>query len=458
MQEKHELHEMFRLDGNERFKKGDYEGALALYTESLSNTKTVASLANRAQTYIMLKRFEEAIDDCESAIKMESNNYKAHGRKAIASHALGCFEIAMKEFLWCLEIDPMNKRFQQLFNECQKAVDSKNYVNMKMVISFYNDSEKEMELSLVKGLPFHFTHPMKRFKELDSLKTYLTEHISASLGSILLNNVTIDEPLMQFFRSLNPVILRSSNLDYFNVNCSKAHFDELFGGNMFAPMSIWFYQHDNAPYENNFLPAINSRKLAAIRDAKSFILSLTRPDLSKMGVPFTGQQQPDIDSLLDFVHTEYPGLPAHVRRSTIFCQCPKNTTRLEMSVNEAIEMMRSFSGRMLRIDLRYLGLRKLPELIDKCKQRFFAANHSIAYSIDVRFKLAQTDRNDAISLFPIVEQQNGRLILQNALGEKLQLSIIPDFYCTQGQGQSQAESASVLHIERVLSNGGGGHQ
>ena len=53
---------------------------------------------------------------------MESDNFKAHGRKGIASHAIGRFEIAMKELAWCLEIQPTDKRFQQLFDECQKVI------------------------------------------------------------------------------------------------------------------------------------------------------------------------------------------------------------------------------------------------------------------------------------------------------------------------------------------------
>ena len=52
---------------------------------------------------------------------MESDNFKAHGRKGIASHAIGRFEIALKELAWCLEIQPTDRRFQQLFDECQKV-------------------------------------------------------------------------------------------------------------------------------------------------------------------------------------------------------------------------------------------------------------------------------------------------------------------------------------------------
>ena len=53
---------------------------------------------------------------------MEEDNYKAHGRKAIALHALDRFERAKEDFEWCLEKQPTDKRFQQLFDECQRVI------------------------------------------------------------------------------------------------------------------------------------------------------------------------------------------------------------------------------------------------------------------------------------------------------------------------------------------------
>ena len=48
-----------RLEGNKLFKNGDFEGALALYNQSLMQKTTVFSLLNRAQTFIMLKRLQK---------------------------------------------------------------------------------------------------------------------------------------------------------------------------------------------------------------------------------------------------------------------------------------------------------------------------------------------------------------------------------------------------------------
>ena len=85
-------------------------------------------------------------------------------------------------------------------------------------------------------------------------------------------------------------------------------------------------------------------------------------------VPFTGQSLLDIDSLLAFLSTEYPGIPPHIRRSPTGGKHPDNTIDQNGSIGQALEMIRSFEGRSVSIDLRYLGFGKLLELINKCKQ------------------------------------------------------------------------------------------
>ena len=64
----------------------------------------------------------EAITDCNSVLKMENDDFKAHGHKGIALDALGCFEMALKEFLWCLEREPADTQFQKLHLECEEVI------------------------------------------------------------------------------------------------------------------------------------------------------------------------------------------------------------------------------------------------------------------------------------------------------------------------------------------------
>ena len=91
-------------------------------------------------------------------------------------------------------------------------------------------------------------------------------------------------------------------------------------------------------------------------------------EILHLKVPFTGQPLLDIDSLLAFLSTEYPGIPPHIRRSPTGGKHPDNTIDQNGSIGQALEMIRSFEGRSVSIDLRYLGFGKLLELINKCKQ------------------------------------------------------------------------------------------
>ncbi|KAG8569191.1 hypothetical protein GDO81_014291 [Engystomops pustulosus] len=65
--------------GNEAFAKGDYETAIQRYSEGLEKMKDMQVLyTNRAQTYIKLKQYENAIRDCEWALKCDKTCVKAY--------------------------------------------------------------------------------------------------------------------------------------------------------------------------------------------------------------------------------------------------------------------------------------------------------------------------------------------------------------------------------------------
>lgn len=71
-----------REKGNEAFKAGDYKEALHLYTSSLMIDSSINAYNNRAMTYIKLKRYEEALDDCNKVLSMDYTNIKSLLRRA----------------------------------------------------------------------------------------------------------------------------------------------------------------------------------------------------------------------------------------------------------------------------------------------------------------------------------------------------------------------------------------
>ncbi|XP_029429056.1 tetratricopeptide repeat protein 12-like isoform X2 [Rhinatrema bivittatum] len=56
--------------GNKAFAKGDYEDAIQRYSEGLDRLRDMEVLyTNRAQAYIKLEKYQDAVSDCEWALK-----------------------------------------------------------------------------------------------------------------------------------------------------------------------------------------------------------------------------------------------------------------------------------------------------------------------------------------------------------------------------------------------------
>jgi hypothetical protein len=50
---------------------------------------------------------------------MEPDNVKGRCRRGSALRELGRYADALGEFRWCVERDPKNQQFQQLYDDCQ---------------------------------------------------------------------------------------------------------------------------------------------------------------------------------------------------------------------------------------------------------------------------------------------------------------------------------------------------
>ncbi|ELU07261.1 hypothetical protein CAPTEDRAFT_220389, partial [Capitella teleta] len=91
---------------NEQFKHGHYDKALALYTEAIDVVRDMSVLyTNRAQTLIKLERYEEALTDCDWALRAFSNSIKAYIHRGRAYLALKKFDEAEESFNKVIEID-----------------------------------------------------------------------------------------------------------------------------------------------------------------------------------------------------------------------------------------------------------------------------------------------------------------------------------------------------------------
>jgi DnaJ family protein C protein 7 len=75
--------EVLKSKGNEAYKKGKFEEALALYEKAISLDSNKATYhCNKSAALIGLGRFQEAILECDESIRLDPSYNRAHNRLA----------------------------------------------------------------------------------------------------------------------------------------------------------------------------------------------------------------------------------------------------------------------------------------------------------------------------------------------------------------------------------------
>lgn len=121
-QEKAFLADVEKNKGNEAFKSGDFQEACDFYTRSLRILQRPSVLTNRAISYIKLKLFEKAEDDCTAALSFNdpSSNFKAYLRRGSARMKRGRHLAAMADFDAAISITPDSREAISLRQEAQR--------------------------------------------------------------------------------------------------------------------------------------------------------------------------------------------------------------------------------------------------------------------------------------------------------------------------------------------------
>ncbi|XP_076241980.1 spag1 axonemal dynein assembly factor [Calliopsis andreniformis] len=100
--------EQEREKGNEAFRAGDYEEALEHYNTSIKIDSNILAYNNRAMTFIKLRRYQDAYEDCNFVISMDSTNIKALLRRAVALEHLEKSSQALIDYEAVLKLEPTN--------------------------------------------------------------------------------------------------------------------------------------------------------------------------------------------------------------------------------------------------------------------------------------------------------------------------------------------------------------
>jgi len=116
-------------DGNEYFKKSQYEGAIKAYSEAISlcseaeDVEFKATLfSNRAACYTQLYNHVEVVKDTTEAVNLSPNNIKALIRRALALEALEKYKQALTDVEKVLLLDSSSQPAQQCANRIRNAL------------------------------------------------------------------------------------------------------------------------------------------------------------------------------------------------------------------------------------------------------------------------------------------------------------------------------------------------
>ncbi|TSQ58040.1 Tetratricopeptide repeat protein 12 [Bagarius yarrelli] len=128
--------------GNHAFALGDYEMAVSMYTEALEQLRDMPALyTNRAQALIKLKRYKEAISDCEWALKCSDKCIKAYVHMGKAHLWLKNFKKSRLCYEKVLDIAPERGTLVKDYL-AQVDLEEKKYLQEKTALRELNDRKE----------------------------------------------------------------------------------------------------------------------------------------------------------------------------------------------------------------------------------------------------------------------------------------------------------------------------
>jgi len=188
--------------GNERFRQQRWEAAAREYTSAVNLSKlprfqrpdlAAVYLSNRAACYIRLQRFEEAVEDCEAALALSADFWKAGARAGKALLMMGDFERALAHLEHAETA--ANAKFEET-PTARRMVDE-----VKKVRQLIEAGDSERALSCIKSIinetPNAFPLEMLHLQTLLACGRFeealpVCEHLRCSKSPRLTANVACD--------------------------------------------------------------------------------------------------------------------------------------------------------------------------------------------------------------------------------------------------------------------------
>ncbi len=116
--------------GNEKFKAGDFSGAMEAYTEAIKRDPTNAVYyGNRASAATKIMDFGRAMEDCEKALELDPKYVKIHIKKANVHFFLKEYHKCLRSYQAALDLDPQNAEAQQGLQKTRYAIQTSQGTN-----------------------------------------------------------------------------------------------------------------------------------------------------------------------------------------------------------------------------------------------------------------------------------------------------------------------------------------
>ena len=185
--------EKAKNDGNEFFRVGKCNDAIESYTEALSmdplNTVFNATIyCNRAAAKMRKKDYKTALEDCDTALKLNSEYVKAISRRAECLMQLEKYEESVREYERACQMDGDNRDLKQRLREAKLELKKSKRKNYYKILDVPKDAEerdisKAYKRAALKwhpdkwgsGTPEEQEAAEKQFKDIGEAYSVLTD-------------------------------------------------------------------------------------------------------------------------------------------------------------------------------------------------------------------------------------------------------------------------------------------
>jgi len=157
--------EYFFMRGNEYYRQGNYDSAIAEYNKALQlNPNDASAYNNLGLAYESLGQYQKAIEYLQKSLQLDPNDALAYYNLGVAYGGLGQYQNAIEYFQKSLQLNPNNVeaytnlgaayvdlgQYQQAIEYCQKAIqlDPNNalaYNNLGVAYGSLGQYQKEIE-------------------------------------------------------------------------------------------------------------------------------------------------------------------------------------------------------------------------------------------------------------------------------------------------------------------------